>query len=283
MCAERWHFSDSVSDFTCAMSMPTDAVQVGALLLETMRNGPPAQHAEPSPCVDAPRVDDLASLGLQLFEAMMGLAAQQTEPAHNVVTIVGAPAGKPQEPPLEIQALMRAVEHMTTEEEVLAAVDAFAEAKVAEVLASSNPLETLNGVVGSETVTAILEVAAAAIADLDAATAATDEPITDQAAARIVHTMVRRIIRRADRPERRRPMRERDVRCRNVLRVQRARRARHRRAARLSAVASAGDGPSPPEPPPAVRGGREHARLARLQCELTEIADNVPPASEVRR
>jgi hypothetical protein len=56
-----------------------------------------------------------------------------------------------------------------------------------------NPVETLTRTLGAECATALTEVAVAAVADLEAATACTGEPTTDDAAGRIARTMVRRI------------------------------------------------------------------------------------------
>lgn len=232
--------------------------------------------------VDTQSIDELAGIGLQMFAAMMELVAHPGEAAHDTAAVSTAPAGRPEGVPPHIAALDRALEHVQSEDEAMAVVEAFADAKVAEIAASSNPLEALICVLGTEAVTAVLEVVPATVADLEAEGAAAGGPITDQAAGRIARKMVRRIIRRADRADRamRRPPRGRDVRRVRVLRMPRARRAPHRRAVRLSAVASAGDGPSPPGPPPAVRGGRGYACLARLHCGL---AGDVLPASEVRR
>jgi hypothetical protein len=182
--------------------------------------------------------------------------------------------------PPELEVVLRACERATNAEEAIAIVSAFVDQAV---LASSNPVETLARVLGAECASVVAEVAVAAIANLEAATAGTAAPVSDGAAVRISRKMVRRVIRRAERTEMRPPRAcvERRVR---VVRTARAHRAPRRRAVRLSAVTSAGDGPSPPERPPAVRGGSERPLLGRLPRRLAiDLADDVLPASEVPR
>ncbi|APR86218.1 Hypothetical protein A7982_11567 [Minicystis rosea] len=219
----------------------------------------------------------------------------------------------------EVGALLHALEHATSEADVVAPPDTFIGSKAASVergdaaspeieallhaleyvtseeeaiavatafadqavLASSNPVETLIRVLGAECATAVAEVAVATVADFEAATVATGGPITDSVADRIARKMVRRIIRRAERTVTR-PPRGRDVGRVRIILMSRARRAPRRRAVRLSAVASAGDGPSPPERPPAFCGGLEHERARRHRVAI-DLAGDALPASEVRR
>jgi hypothetical protein len=182
-----------------------------------------------------------------LVEAIEHVKAAHAAPAEPVIVAPGPPMTHVlPASPFNLEAVMFAVERATTEEDVMAAVMAFAEATVAKVKAAPEPVAALTAMFGSESVATVAGVCMAAVADLEAEAAATGAPVTEQAGIRIARSMVDRVTLRAGRGMASAP------RARVVPRVrtQRAPRARRapRRAVRLSAVASAGDGP-PPEPP----------------------------------
>jgi hypothetical protein len=148
--------------------------------------------------------------------------------------------------PFDLEILLGAMARVTTADEAVAAVDLFGEGMLPMLKAAKDPFAALGAMFGNEIVATVLEVGAAAVADLEAEATATGEPVTDQAATRIARRMVDRVTQRAGRTMALAPR----VCLVPRVRTQRAPRARRapRRAVRLSAVASAGDGPPPPSP-----------------------------------
>ncbi|MFS8066645.1 MAG: hypothetical protein ACMG6S_09770, partial [Byssovorax sp.] len=148
--------------------------------------------------------------------------------------------------PSDPEVMLDAVNRASTAEEAVAAAMTFAEGLLPMLKAASNPFAALAAILGHQCVATVVEVGAAAVADLEAEATSTGEPVTDQAATRIARTMVDRVTQRAGRTRALAPR----VGLVPRVRIQRAPRARRapRRAVRLSAVASAGDGPPPPSP-----------------------------------
>lgn len=187
--------------------------------------------------------------------------------------------------PLDIEAALLAVDHATTEEELVAAVANFLAAAETAFRPGGDPIATLATVFGAECVATVTEVCATAVIDLEVEAAATGGTITERAASRIARNMVHRATTRAGRTMPRAP-RPRGAHRVRIQRGPRTRRA-HRRAVRLSAVASAGDGPPPEEPPPATHApDGEHLSLARvwitsaLSIEVGHVDDMVELAVE---
>jgi hypothetical protein len=161
--------------------------------------------------------------------------------------------------PVDLEAVLLAVNHAPHEEAVMALVKTFLETVEAAFPVDADPIEVLTAIFGTESLAAVAEVGAAAVVALEAESAATGGAITDRAANRIARDMVRHVTMRAGRsmPG---PLRPRSALGVRVRRAPRARRA-HRRAVRLAAVASAGDGP-PPREPPAARSALHALRIA---------------------
>jgi hypothetical protein len=146
--------------------------------------------------------------------------------------------------PFDWEVMLAAVERATSADEAVAAAKTFADSMEPLLKAASDPFAALGTMFGNEVVATVIEVGAAAVADLEAEATSTGEPVTDQAATRIARSMVDRLTQRAGRTMALAPR----VCLVPRIRTQRAPRARRapRRAVRLSAVASAGDGPPPP-------------------------------------
>ena len=190
---------------------------------------------------------DANALGRQLLAAIEQVKATLAAPKEPVAVAPAPPTRDvPRAALFDVQAALAAVENATTEEEVMAALNAFVEGAEPVVQAASDPFAALTTIFGSECVATTMAVCAAAVVDLEAEAAATGGPITDRAASRIVRSMVDRVTRRAG-STMVHALRALPVPRARALRAPRARRA-PRRAVRLSAVASAGDGPPPPSP-----------------------------------
>jgi hypothetical protein len=148
--------------------------------------------------------------------------------------------------PFDPEVMLGTVNRATTTEGAVTAAMSIVEGLLPMLKAASDPFAALGAIFGNEVVATVIDVGAAAVADLEAEASATGEPVTDQAATRIARSMVDRVTQRAGRTMARAPR----VCLVPRVRTQRAPRARRapRRAVRLSAVASAGDGPPPPSP-----------------------------------
>lgn len=207
-----------------------------------LRIQPPREGADPA----APRSVD--RVGSQIAWGQAGGA--DTEPLDSQ----GFAAS-----PIDLEAVLLAVDHAPHEEAVVALVKTFLETVEAAFPVDADPIEVLTAIFGIESVVAVAEVGAAAMVALEAEAAATRGAITDRAASRIARDMVRHVTMRARRamPG---PVRSRNAHGVRVRRAPRARRA-HRRAVRLAAVASAGDGP-PPGAPPAAKSAPHGGRFS---------------------
>jgi hypothetical protein len=159
--------------------------------------------------------------------------------------------------PFHLATVAAALDHLTTEKEVMAAVMKFVTDAEQVLIAASDRVAVLTDAFGSECVATVTEASEAAVVTLAEEAAVTGAPVTDQAAVRIVRRIIDRATLRASRTMALAPRTPIVPR----VRTQRAPRARRapRRAVRLSAVASAGDGPPPKRPPAPARtqkGGR---------------------------
>jgi hypothetical protein len=201
---------------------------------------------------------DTNSLGHQLLAAIKQVKATLAAPTEPMV-IAPAPPTRDVLPasPFDIEAALAALEQATTEEEAMAAVNAFVDGAETVVNAAPDPFAALTTIFGSECVDTVTAVCAAAVVDLEAEAAATGGSITERAGIRIARSMVDRVTMRAGRT-RVHAARARLVPRARTLRAPRARRA-PRRAVRLAAVASAGDGPPPPPP--------SHAPIRAWACK----------------
>ncbi len=162
-----------------------------------------------------------------------------------------------------------------SEEEALMCASIVATMLEAVAASSANPLAVLATVFGRESAEVCATACTDAARELDAEAASAGGHVSEPAAARVAHNIVRRIMRGG----RTRLFAPRVLRARGVH-VRRAPRARrgHRRAVRLSAVASAGDGPPPSsdrEPPPA----REWSRRSRASSHATVAATAIDRAT----
>ncbi len=145
-----------------------------------------------------------------------------------------------------------------SEEEALMCASIVATMLEAVAASSANPLAVLATVFGREAAEVCATACADAARELDAEATAAGGHVSEPAAARVAHNIVRRIMRGG----RTRLFAPRALRARGVH-VRRAPRGRrgHRRAVRLSAVASAGDGQVPIENRrPRVSGRGDHVR-----------------------
>ena len=210
-------------------------------------------HREALPAVES------MSVGLQLLEAMKPFLPTPAVPEGPVAVDAAFPEVHAL-PSLHLQmkAVLEAIEHATSEEEVMASLETFLTTETA-VPSDTDTLAVLTTLFGPECVTAVIEVGAAAVADLEAEAASTGGTISERAASRIARSMVHRVTTRAGRMMARPPRARPALRVRS-LRAPRARRA-PRRAVHLAAVASAGDGP-PPERGRAFTRAREGAHLS---------------------
>jgi hypothetical protein len=190
--------------------------------------------------------------------------------------------------PIDLEAVLLAVEHAPNEQAVMAIMKSFLDAVETAFPVDADPIDVVTTVFGIESAAVVAEVAATAVVALEAEAAATGGVITERASDRIASDMVRHVTTRAHRGM------PRVVRARTALgvRIRRAPRARraHRRAVRLSAVASAGDGPPPRELPAATRAsGCVHVSLARerlnsaLPIEFVRVRDTAPRSVEAAR
>jgi hypothetical protein len=173
---------------------------------------------------------------------------------HVMSTIFAKPQLRIQLPhalPIDLEAVLRAVEHASNEQAVMDIVKAFLDVVETSFPVDSDPIAVVTTIFGIEGAAAVAEVGAAAVVALEAEEAATGGAISERAERRIARDMVRHMTRRArcTMPHLLRPRSAQGVRIRRAPRTRRA----HRRAVRLSAVASAGDGPPPREPPAATR------------------------------
>ena len=149
--------------------------------------------------------------------------------------------------PLDLEAALVAIEHATTEEEVMVGVATFL-ASATAFPPDTDPFAVLTALFGSECVTAVTEAGAEAVVELEAEAAATGGALSARAASRIARGLVHRVAQRAGRTSALPMPAHRALRVR-VLRAPRAPRT-PRRAVRLSAVASAGSGSDEPSPEP---------------------------------
>ena len=168
-------------------------------------------------------------------------------------SVVAAPAPSRREAlptlPIQLATVVAALDHLTTEKEVMAAVMKFATDAEQVLMAASDRVAALTDAFGSECVVAVTGAVEAGVVALEEEAAVTGAPVTDQAAIRIARTIVDQVTLRARRTMALAP-RTRIVHRVPRVRTQRAPRARRapRRAVRLTAVASAGDGPPPADP-----------------------------------
>jgi hypothetical protein len=158
---------------------------------------------------------------------------------------------------LNLEAVLVALEYAVTEEEVMACVATFL-ASATAFPPDADSFAVLTALFGSECVTAVTEVGAAAVVELEAEAAATGGVLSARAASRLARGLVHRVIQRASRTMARPLQAYRALRVGvRVLRAPRARRT-PRRAVRLSAVASAGSGSDGPSPEPSGAPARSH-------------------------
>ena len=229
------------------------------------------------------------SVGLQLLEAMKPFLPTPAAPGGPVAVVAAFPESHAL-PALHLQmkAVLEAIEHATTEKEVMASLETFLTTETA-IPPDTDTLAVLTTLFGAECVADVFEVGAAAVADLEAEAASTGGAISERAASRIARSMVHRVTSRADRTMARPPRAQPALRVR-FLRAPRARRA-PRRAVRLSAVASAGSGgeepsPEPPGAPDRVRlpAGRQPSSAPRDGREFRAPARKVPgrPVAQFR-
>lgn len=219
------------------------------------------------------------SVGRQLLEAMKPFLPTPAAPESALAVDVAVPE-RHALPALHLQmeAVLEAIEHATTEEEVMASLETFLTTETA-FTSDTDTLAVLTTLFDPECVTAVIEVGAAAVADLEAEAAVTGGTISERAASRIARSMVHRVTTRAGRTMARPPHARPALRVR-FLRAPRARRA-PRRAVRLAAVASAGSGGEEPSPEPP--GAPDRVRLPAGRPPSSAHRDGRDPRAPARK